>query len=57
MIKCMLLEEINQCKFCDLSNMTCNNPNSSCAFRDDKTESTSKEYVREERWYEKYYKK
>ena len=57
MVKCMLLKEINQCKFCDKNTMTCNNPDTGCAFRDDKRKGTDKKYVREERWYEKYYKR
>ena len=53
MAKCSLSKDINTCPFCDLENMKCND--GKCAFRVE--DKHTDKYIRQERWYEKYYKK
>ena len=56
MVKCTLDKDINKCPY--LVEDGCSNPNH-CSFQqEDKEALIEKErYVREERWYEKYYRK
>lgn len=54
-MKCTLSVEVNNCPFCNKDNMECNN-NKNCAFQMDKNSPVKDKYVRQERWYEKYYK-
>lgn len=53
-MKCELEAEINNCPFYIKSTHLCTNENP-CSFQEKK--DTQKEYIRKERWYEKYYKK
>ena len=53
MPKCELEKELNKCPFYKEGFCT---SNTSCSFQK-KVEKNEKEYVRKERWYEKYYKK
>lgn len=55
MKKCNLSKEINNCPFCNKEKMECNNENTQCTFREREIEG-NKKYVRQDRWYEKYYK-
>ena len=59
MFNCTLSPDINTCKFYSPSDNSCSNPNEGCTFREDSSKSSELPtgYVREERWYEKYYKK
>ena len=54
LMKCELEAEINNCPFYIKSTHLCANENP-CSFQEKK--DTQKEYIRKERWYEKYYKK
>lgn len=54
-MKCTLSADINNCPFCNKEDLTCKNENK-CAFKED-IKHCNKEYVRQERWYEKYYRK
>ena len=58
MIECTLPGDINNCQFYDEKNKSCNNQNySQCSFsKSIDPQNKSVGYVREERWYEKYYK-
>lgn len=55
--KCSLPEDINKCPFCNKEKMECKiQTGKTCAFQYD--DSVVKDnYVRQERWFEKYYKK
>lgn len=53
-MKCELEPAINNCPFYIKSSRTCTNE-SVCSFQEKK--NTQKQYIRKERWYEKYYKK
>lgn len=56
-ILCLLPEDINNCAFCNKERMECTNTNTKCTFRKESDENiVSYQYVRKERWYEKYYK-
>ena len=57
MKKCSLAEDINECQYFDKKNKECNNPGK-CSFQEDVVEESlnHQEYIREERWYEKYHK-
>lgn len=55
-MKCILSTEINNCPFCNKGNMICNNEKS-CAFQEKEVVQEKEKYVREERWYEKYYRR
>lgn len=55
-MKCTLPADINQCRFYNKDNMECSNDNE-CSFQESEEENIlTKGYIREERWYEKYYK-
>lgn len=56
-IICTLDKNINQCRFFDASDATCAREEP-CFFGEKKENAgnNNKKYVREERWYEKYYK-
>ena len=54
---CLLSKDNNNCKFCDKDKMECHKDVAECGFQkceEVKTEKTI-EYIRKERWYEKYY--
>lgn len=53
-MKCTLPSEIKTCQFNNNGKCT---SNSKCSFQDKVIEESQKDYVRTERWYEKYYKK
>lgn len=50
---CTLEKSINHCSYFD-GDQYCNNPDTSCGMLH--IEKKKKEYIREERWYEKYYR-
>ena len=55
---CLLSKDINNCPFCDKEKMECHNDVTGCGFQkceEIKTEETM-DYIRKERWYEKYCK-
>ena len=51
-MQCSLPKNVNECPFYNAADNTCNNSNK-CSFQE-KEETPA--YVRETRWYEKYYK-
>lgn len=51
--KCNLSKEINTCPFCDIENMICNKKDTKCAFQE---RERVKADIKEEKWFEKYYK-
>lgn len=54
--RCTLPEDINTCPFCDKDRMECNNKKN-CSFKENEDDQITKDkYVRQKRWYEKYYK-
>ena len=53
-MKCELEPAINNCPFYIKTSRICANENA-CSFQERK--NTQKQYIRKERWYEKYYKK
>ena len=57
MIQCTLPQDINLCPHYDKPNSSCNNP-SNCSFQENVQEDMMpyNGYVRQERWYEKYYR-
>lgn len=54
--KCNLTEEINKCPFYTKEDKSCGNERE-CVFRYSDKPKEKNDYVRQERWYEKYYKK
>ena len=58
MTKCILSDDINSCKHYDSENSLCLNPNT-CSFQEIMRgkDMNRTDYVRTERWYEKYYRK
>ena len=54
-MKCGLSEDINKCPFYDKNSKSCNNKDK-CSFQDTGNINNN-EYVRKERWYEKYYRR
>lgn len=54
-MKCTLPADINSCEYFIPEGNHCRNENK-CSFQDIPTQSGEK-YIRQERWYEKYYKK
>lgn len=55
MIKCYLNNEINTCPYYKKENMECKSP-TPCNFAKNNAKIKNT-YMRQERWYEKYYKK
>ena len=55
-MKCTLSIEINECPFCNKEDMICNKEDK-CTFQKDDNIQPKQKYVRQERWYEKYYRK
>ena len=57
MARCELSEDINNCPFCNKEKMECLNDKTKCAFHtEENIDVANNQYVRKERWYEKYYK-
>lgn len=58
MIVCTFPKDINRCEYYDEKNSFCNNPNK-CSYQEDseRVNVVQKKYIRQERWYEKYYRK
>lgn len=56
-VGCKLDKDINNCPFCDKNNMECTNRDTKCCFRYEVEANNNNKYVRQERWYEKYYRK
>lgn len=58
-VKCTLEVENNTCPYYSFESNTCTAEESSCSFRgtDVPVVIRSKEYKREPRWYEQYYRK
>ena len=57
MVRCELSEDINNCPCCNKEKMECLNTKTMCAFRaEENIDIENNQYVRKERWYEKYYK-
>ena len=54
-MKCALDEDINTCQFFIRKNKECMNEKT-CSFQEKEKKNTGK-YVRQERWYEKYWRK
>ena len=52
-MKCSLPPNVNECPFYHAADSTCSNSNT-CSFQEKEAETQG--YVRETRWYEKYYK-
>lgn len=56
-ILCLLPEDINNCPFFNKEKMECTNTDTKCTFRKESDENiVNNQYIRKERWYEKYYK-
>lgn len=55
-MKCTLDSNINNCPFYKIKTSECNNEKE-CSFKEKDKSNKTGEYVREERWYEKYYRK
>lgn len=58
-MQCLLAKDINTCPFYEPDVEQCTNENTKCTFRIPEDNDKPKErnrYVREPRWYEKYYK-
>lgn len=56
---CTFAEDYNTCKHLDRNTQYCKNENTQCGFRKEIKLDVNKpveKYVRQERWYEKYYK-
>ena len=51
-VKCTFAEDINSCQYFVRKTKECTNK-AVCSYQDERIKS---EYVRKERWYEKYYK-
>lgn len=56
MVKCTLAKDINKCPFCNKEIMECTKSDIKCGFRREDEPVGNSDYVRKERWYEKYYK-
>lgn len=54
-MKCNLPEDVNSCPMFQKDNATCKNQNK-CSYQVSE-EVIKEKYVRQERWYEKYYRK
>lgn len=54
-MKCTLSIEVNECPFYNKDKMECNNQNR-CTYQENENAQPKEKYVRQERWYEKYYK-
>lgn len=56
---CTFAEEYNTCKYLDRNTHFCKYENTQCGFRKEikLNVKSAEKYVRQERWYEKYYKK
>ena len=55
-MKCTLPADINECPLCDKEKMECNKKDR-CIFQENENAQPKEKYIRQERWYEKYYKK
>lgn len=53
---CTFAEDYNACKYLDRNTMYCTAENTTCSFRKEVKIASQNNYVREPRWYEKYYK-
>lgn len=57
MTRCELSEDINNCPFYNKEKTECLNTKTKCTFRtEENIDVINNQYVRKERWYEKYYK-
>lgn len=55
-MKCNLPADINQCPYFLTEKQECKKE-SACSFQQKAVSKPRNQYIREERWYEKYYKK
>lgn len=55
-MKCTLAADINKCQYFNKETQECNN-DEKCSFQSKDEEKNVTGYVRQERWYEKYYRK
>jgi hypothetical protein len=54
---CSLAPDINQCPHFEPNKGKCSIKNECCGFYDKSKPQTEPKYIRQPRWYEKYYKK
>lgn len=55
-MKCTLVADINKCQYFNKETQECNN-DGKCSFQSKDEEKNVTGYVRQERWFEKYYRK
>lgn len=54
-MRCTLEKDVNKCPFYLVDTLGCKN-NKECSFQENEEQEAKQKYIREPRWYEKYYK-